>query len=167
MSRLRSILTLTAFSVLVIFGFFTPSSSAAELTLEEYERLRALDSSVLSPFCPGRLLKDCPSTAATELRNKIGKDIQVGKSDQEILSDLIAQYGESIRAAPLFQGFGITAWVVPMLFIVGGLILGVVWLRRRRAEQVADSSSQETGYPDIDAESRALVEREIHSTDNK
>lgn len=88
----------------------------------------------MSPFCPGRVLIDCPSPQAAELRAWIAAQEAAGRSRADVEAQLYAQFGDVILQAPKAQGFGLAAYAIPLLaFAAGG---GVVWLflrRQRRA----------------------------------
>lgn len=73
---------------------------------------------VLSPFCPGRALQDCPSKAASDLKLEIKSELEAGKSKEQVLDNLYKKFGDSIRAVPPFAGFGIFAWITPIVFLV-------------------------------------------------
>ena len=90
---------------------------------------------ILSPFCPGRSLQDCPSSQATDLKNEVRQLLEQGKSKSEIVELLIERYGENILAKPPVSGFGFLAWAVPFVFFVGGLIfvMRLVAQGRKRA----------------------------------
>jgi len=47
-----------------------------------------IENQVLSPYCPGRLLRDCPSSKASELKQSIRTDLSNGKSRNEIIENL-------------------------------------------------------------------------------
>jgi cytochrome c-type biogenesis protein CcmH/NrfF len=81
---------------------------------------------VVSPYCPGVTLHDCPSAAAVELRDKIETRVAAGATKAEVLDWLESEYGTTIKAAP--KGF--LAYVLPVLAIVAGL--GIVVLATRR-----------------------------------
>jgi len=89
---------------------------------------------LMSPFCPGRVLIDCPSPQAAELRAWIAAQEAAGRSRADVEAQLYAQFGDVILQAPKAQGFGLAAYAIPLLaFAAGG---GVVWLflrRQRRA----------------------------------
>ena len=85
----------------------------------------------MSPYCPGRLLKDCPSGQAFELKDKISARLQSGETTQAVVDDLINTFGDEIRAAPLAKGFGIVAWVAPGLFLLIGGLMIFIWLKSR------------------------------------
>ena len=84
---------------------------------------------VLSPFCPGRALQDCPSPNADRLRKEIKDQIESGESKEAVLEGLFKKYGDSISSVPRNQGFGRLAWMIPVIFFgIGALILGI-WIK--------------------------------------
>jgi cytochrome c-type biogenesis protein CcmH len=66
---------------------------------------------------------------------EIGRQIDDGKSKQEILDYFAATYGEQVLALPRKSGFSLTAWAVPFLAMgvgaVGASFLAWIWARRR------------------------------------
>jgi cytochrome c-type biogenesis protein CcmH/NrfF len=99
-------------------------SSVGKQEEELLKRSHELYQQVLSPFCPGRSLKD-------ELRSRL----QAGESQKEILDDVFAKFGDQYRAVPVFAGFGIFVWLVPIGFVVLGFAAAaaVAFGRRGRA----------------------------------
>lgn len=94
----------------------TPGATSREvprLAVEIYE-------SVLSPFCPGLLLSNCPSPSADSLRTAIAERVERGDTRAEIEAELYATYGESIRGAPKAEGLGLVAWLAPAVVLLGG-----------------------------------------------
>lgn len=119
------------------------AASAAEAqtrTQEEVSReALKLFNTVMSPYCPGALLADCTSSKAGVLRDKIRAELARGRDPQEIVDELIVDYGQQILGAPPMSGAGLAAWVLPFLVLVGGLWFIYSWLGQRRvavAEQV-------------------------------
>lgn len=105
----------------------------SKLTANERKIFNSVESNILSPFCPGRLLKDCPSSAARGLKSEIKKQVLSGRSPEEIIHVLTLQYGEDLRAAPSHSGFGLLAWYMPIAFLlIGGLIL-LRWIVSQKA----------------------------------
>ena len=97
-------------------------------------RAQEIYGQVMSPFCPGRLLTDCPTSEASALKNKIRDDLSAGKSEDEILSELFLKYGDRVRAAPKNEGFGRVAWAAPLFFLFLGLFAYLTWSSRGRRE---------------------------------
>jgi cytochrome c-type biogenesis protein CcmH/NrfF len=105
-------------------------------------------------------LNHCPHTECAfkaDARALIAKDAEEGKTDPAILQDLVDRYGEKVLAAPRPQGFNLTAWVLPGLGMLIGLIVAIAFVRRwrRPAPESADP------IPAVDEKLRARVEEEI------
>lgn len=116
------------------------------------DAMHAIAGEFMSPFCPGRLISDCPSSAASELKAKILSDLQSGKTRAEIEDQLIAQYGEAALAAPRFQGFGMASWLGPVVFLVLGLFGAFVWSRRMKVTPQDDAPLSEAERNRIEKE---------------
>ena len=85
---------------------------------------------IMSPYCPGVTLHDCPSDAAVALRDRIEGMAEQGMGRAEIIAVLEQEYGESIRAVPPASGTGLGAWLLPGLAALGGAVAGWLLLRR-------------------------------------
>jgi len=117
------ILALTALSLLWVQG-------ALAVTPEEADsQAHQIWGSVMSPFCAGRLLQDCPSSGAEELRVKIKEMLLEGSSNQQVMQFLYENYGDQIRSTPKQEGFGLLAWISPFIFLALGAVLIFFWIR--------------------------------------
>ena len=112
--------------------------------------------SVMSPFCPGRTLDDCPSSAASELRNKITDMLLAGKTEDQVVENLYALYGEQIRSVPKKEGFGLVAWIMPAVFLLGGLLILVIWISRTQSV-----TSKQLSEVTLDPKTEARIKAEI------
>jgi cytochrome c-type biogenesis protein CcmH len=103
---------------------------------QEQDRVTDLSRNIMSPFCPGLTLHDCPSDAAIELRQDILEMVQEGMSDEEIMNRLEQQYGPIISAVP-DDGRSWLVWGLPAAALLGGgalaYLAGRRWTSRRRA----------------------------------
>lgn len=106
---------------------------------------------VMSPACPGRLLIDCTSGEADQLRELVRQKIVQGQTKSQIIDDLVDMYGVSILASPPKKGFFLAAWALPFLAILYGivmLLLSVKALTRKKgatlpgANEVKEKSAQ-------------------------
>lgn len=77
---------------------------------------------VLSPFCPGRSLNDCPSSKAHELKLEMRQQLEQGVPPEVVVEDVVRRFGEQYRAVPQYAGFGKLVWLVPLGFLVGGAL---------------------------------------------
>lgn len=86
---------------------------------------------LMSPFCPGRTLADCPSEQAEELRGWIVEQEAAGRARKDVYDEIVAEYGDRVLQAPVPTGFGLAAYVIPVLLFVAGGGLVAVFLRRQ------------------------------------
>ena len=102
---------------------------------------------IMSPYCHGLTLDNCPTKGAAELRDQIRTWLMEGQSEDWILDELELQYGPSILGAPRMRGMGLVAWLVPPLFFVVGAIGVVVFLRRQTLsdEEETEETSVRSG----------------------
>lgn len=88
-------------------------------------------NNVMSPFCPGLTLHDCPSDASLELRERIVGWAEEGWSYERIIAELETEYGEdTIRATPPARGLGLLAWALPAVALTAGA--AIAFMRGRR-----------------------------------
>lgn len=83
---------------------------------------------LMSPYCPGRTLAECPSPAADELRLWILTQAAAGADRAEVEASLYARFGDQIRTTPKAEGWGLAAYVIPALafLVFGGIVLLVL-----------------------------------------
>ena len=91
---------------------------------------QALFREVMSPFCPGLTLADCPSPAAFTLRDEIEARLEKGESREAIVDELVARYGTQILADPSDTPIGAVVWGVPIA-LSALAALGLAWFLRR------------------------------------
>lgn len=145
---------------LFIFFAVTAGISATDLTPEQEASAQRLFGEVLSPYCPGRLLNDCPSGAASELKEKIRVKLKNGEGEDAVLEYLYDQFGEgALRSVPKAEGFGLVGWVVPGVFVLMGLLVLVRWLKASSAEMAAPHHPK----LDIDPELARRIEKDLES----
>lgn len=85
---------------------------------------------LMSPFCPGRTLSACPSPQADELRQWILFQALAGRTREDIERSLADRYGDVLLSTPRAEGWGLSAYMVPVgAFLIGGGF--VAWLLRR------------------------------------
>ncbi len=93
------------------------------------ERAYQLEIRLKCPFCVGESLADSQSGVARDLRVLIERRIAEGATDQEIIDEFVANYGESILLDPGGKRWGIALWALPVLLGAVG-VYAVVRLRR-------------------------------------
>jgi cytochrome c-type biogenesis protein CcmH len=116
----------------------------------------AVSHNVMSPFCPGLTLHDCPSDAATDLRARIEAWARSGRSQTEIMARLRAEYGPAIAASPEPSGRGLAAWLLPVAVVLAGAFVVTACVRRWSAP--APSSPRRRS---LSGDERARLDREL------
>jgi len=117
-----------------------------------------LAKQVMSPFCPGLALSECPSPQADQLRLWIIAQEQAGAGRAETEQRLYEVWGDQLRHSPRAQGIGILAYAVPgaAILLGGAIALGFLRRQSRRSGRGAEAAPA----PD-DSELAAMVDREI------
>lgn len=138
---MRRALLLLVGAICVSLVLADPRSCFAKPSPEQAQEVaESVSHQIMSPFCPGRLLSDCPSSGASDLKLEIQKNAESGMSSGEIVDQLAEKYGDEVRAVPGFSGFALLAWVVPCLFLGLGATVGLWWLWRNYADTVQEET---------------------------
>ena len=137
--------------------------SDAELDKRSYQ----LYQQVLSPFCAGRSLNDCPSSKAHDLKLQMRQRLAAGDSDEVILADFLKEFGEKYRAVPEYSGFGLFAWWMPIAFLALGAIVALRLAISKRGKEAMPGKelrdSSEISGPEraVSEELRREIEAEL------
>ncbi|MGH2748258.1 MAG: cytochrome c-type biogenesis protein [Actinomycetota bacterium] len=115
---------------------------------------------IMSPYCPGVTLHDCPSAEAITLRTRIEGWAEDGMSRATIMDRLVDEFGPSIRAAPPAEGAGLLAWVLPGLAVIAGGTIAFLaarrWNARPPSEDVAVRTLSDDDRNRLEADLRNL-----------
>ncbi len=90
-----------------------------------------LERELMSPYCPGRSLVECPSQKATDLRLWIQGQERQGVPREQVEQELFRRYGDTLLHAPRAEGFGLWAYLVPAAALLAGGAFVAVFLRRQ------------------------------------
>ena len=138
-------------------GVSAATAAEGEAAAEPEGWAYKISHDLMSPFCPGRTLSACPSPQADELRMWVIVQEASGRSREDVEAELYERYGEVLRAAPLAEGFGLTAYAFPVIaFLAGGVVVAVFLRRQTRA--VADPAPS---APASDPELESAIDREL------
>lgn len=146
---------MTRLAVLVAALLLGAAPAAAAAAPEDVAN--AVAQEVMSPYCPGVTLHDCPSSSAQEMRAEIVAWAEDGMTKEQILDRLEGEFGPSIRAVPAAEGAGLLAWLLPGAAVLAGTVLAVV-LARRWARRPAAPAAPAVEIP---AEAGARLNAEL------
>jgi cytochrome c-type biogenesis protein CcmH len=109
------------------------------------QRTYEVASQLRCPACNGETVAEASTPIAQEMRAVIRQKLQAGESEQQVLADFRASYGDAILAAPPTTGFSVFIWLGPWLMLLLGLVVVVGAAREWRAAKptTADESEDE------------------------
>lgn len=124
--------------VLAVVVLLAPGGAGAVAQPAPRQQAADLARALMSPFCPGKLLADCTSSQAFELRDVITARLTRGDTVAAVKADLVRQYGRGILGAPEAQGVGLLVWILPALIGVATAAgIGLKVARATRASLAA------------------------------
>lgn len=118
----------------------------------------AVAQEVMSPYCPGVTLHDCPSSSAQEMRAEITRWARDGMTKEDIITRLEDEFGSSIRAVPRGGG-GVFAWLLPAAALLGGAAAALVLARRWSLRRPDPPPPASTASPEATARLTAELDR--------
>ena len=113
------------------------------------ERKAHLASELRCPTCRGQSVRDSDAPAAAAIRAEIGRRVDEGQSDEEILAYVDGKFPESLRLTPPASGLGALVWALPVVALVAAVAGLAVAFRRWQADPLPAPTDDD----------RALVER--------
>ncbi|HXT24302.1 MAG TPA: cytochrome c-type biogenesis protein CcmH [Candidatus Eisenbacteria bacterium] len=78
-----------------------------------------------------------PCDTAKSMLKEIDAHVAQGKSDEQALQAMITEYGPLAYLEPPKSGFGLVAWLMPILYLLGGTGLVIVIMKRWRKRPAA------------------------------
>lgn len=121
-----------------------------------------LNSSFMSPYCPGSSLRDCGSGQAQLLRERIRGWVAEGRTEAWITDQMVEEFGESVLGAPRFEGFNITLWLFPVAALLAGLALLVHFVRRQQRLSLVGATAPTEG-PAPEGGRREQLEQQVEA----
>jgi len=113
------------------------AATAPPLLAAEPPRAADLEAELVCPVCE-TTLDQSNAPVAERMKLFIRERIAAGDSEQEIKDALVAQFGPGVLATPPKGGFGLLAWLVPIVALLAGAIATAVlvrsWAHRREEE---------------------------------
>ena len=106
-----------------------------------------------------------PCGTAKAMLKEIDGHIAQGKTDDQIMQAMIAEYGQRAYVEPPKTGFGLVAWLMPILYLLGGTGMVIVVMKRWRKRPAVVAATPGAGAgirvsPEQLARARELAQRE-------
>ena len=139
---MRAALAVVAFALAMLPTFVR--ADAAD------DAVRRIALQLQCPVCEGETVADSPSGLAADMRSVIRTKVTAGESDQQILDEFVASYGDGILTEPPKRGISLGVWVGPVVGVLLGSILVIAVLKAWRRPTAAVSPA--TLEPDVSDE---------------
>lgn len=105
---------------------------AAEPTGEQ--RVENLSAAIKCPFCNGESLADSGSSVAGDYRELIADRVAAGATDDEILEEFAANFGDSYILDGSANQWTVALWAIPVALLIGGMV-AIAMMRKSSATQ--------------------------------
>jgi len=148
MTRVRHIAFLSVLVAFAIGPLWTAqvaaqSARAKEIGMHLKCMCKGCDMTAGGCAHPGGAFSGPCDTAKAELR-EIDEHLAKGESQQQIIDAFVREYGTIVYVEPPKHGFGLVAWLMPVFYVVVGLTLVVLvvrkWARRKPAAATSAAS---------------------------
>jgi len=97
-----------------------------------------LEAELVCPVCE-TTLDQSNAPVAERMKTFLRVRIAAGDSEQQIKDALVAEFGPGVIAEPPAGGFGLLAWLLPLVAVAGAAVVVAVlirrWTRRSPAER--------------------------------
>jgi cytochrome c-type biogenesis protein CcmH len=118
---------------------------------EQLQRYKTLIYELRCLVCQNQNLADSSAGLAGDLRREVHRMILEGKSNDDIVDFMVARYGDFVLYRPPLKAKTVLLWSAPFVLGVGGVVLLLLQLRRRRMAQTAPVTLSEDERARLDA----------------
>ncbi|MGB2953260.1 MAG: cytochrome c-type biogenesis protein [Gaiellaceae bacterium] len=126
---------------------------------ERHPTLNELENEIICPVCKPETLAQSDAPVAQRMKQQISRWIAQGDTKSQIENKLVANFGESVLAAPPKKGFNLLVWWLPIAGVVAGAaVLSALAWRWSRSREPAPAAP---GAPHLDPELEQRVDQEL------
>lgn len=142
MALIRLILTLT---LLVMAS----GAVAGGIELREFDdpvkekRYHDLTASMRCPLCENQAINDSDAPISADMRDRVYRLLEDGRSDTEIINHMVQRFGEYILYNPRLESRTYLLWGLPFALVLLGAVIVVLMVRARRHASAKALSAEE------------------------
>jgi len=140
--------------VLAQFGY---SQRAKEIGMHLKCMCRGCDMSAGGCAHPGGSFSG-PCDTAKGMLKEVDQHLAKGESEQQIVDAFVAEYGSIVYVEPPKKGFGLVAWLMPIVYSIVGLGILVFVVRKWALRPPSTASAGPTPAAHSDALERARAQ---------
>ncbi len=106
-------------------------------------RYRGLIAELRCLVCQNQNLADSNAELAQDMRRQTYEMVQNGSSNEEIVTFMVQRYGDFVLYSPPFRPSTALLWIGPFIIFVVGVVILLIFIRRRNKEPEVELSSAE------------------------
>jgi cytochrome c-type biogenesis protein CcmH len=153
--------------ILVLFAVLTGVITLAlvamrggDAHLSQAQQVQQIAAGLHCPICKDLSVADSPAPLAQQMREEIAQKLRAGESADQIRADFVAAYGDSVLMSPPRRGLSATAYFLPAIVIVVGVVIALMLVRRwvRRGE---DGPTDDEAPSPLSASQRRAVQKAV------
>jgi cytochrome c-type biogenesis protein CcmH len=152
------------FVFIMLFGF--QSLSVADEGKNIDDQTKELSYLLMCPVCQGQSVGESNSNLAHDMRDIIRKQLEAGRSKEEVLAYFVSSYGESILSSPPPKGINWLLWLLPGVGIILGGIGITLYLLKAQKEDKNEGSQKINTQAKMDNEYMKRIEEELKDSDS-
>lgn len=126
-------------------------------------RAREISTELRCVVCQNQSIDDSDAELARDLRLLVRERLVAGDTDEEVVSYIVARYGDFVLLRPPWQPNTYALWLAPPLMAFAIATLAVMFFRAYQRRRIAGQGPDPLS-PDDRAELDALVERVAATT---
>lgn len=96
-------------------------------------RARSISKNLRCLVCQNQSIDDSDAALAKDLRLLVRNQIVSGKSNEKIISDIVARYGDFVLLKPPVNQKTLILWFSPVLILLSGGIGLYIYFRKRKS----------------------------------
>lgn len=101
-------------------------------TEQQQQQYKKMIDELRCLVCQNQNLADSNAELALDLRNKVARMIQQGKTDQEIIDYMVARYGDFVLYRPPFKAQTLLLWLGPFIILGVGFVVLISYVRKQK-----------------------------------
>lgn len=126
------------------------------------DEVNAVAKQLFCPTCENTPVDTCPTQTCSDWRAEIRQQLAEGRSEDEILAYFADYYGSDVLANPPQEGFGLVAWVLPIIVVITAVV-GFGWYFYHLHQQ--GQTAPTTPVPETNTNTNTAVDSAHPTTD--
>jgi cytochrome c-type biogenesis protein CcmH len=130
------------------------------------DQVKEISYLLMCPVCQGQSVGESNSNLAHDMRDIVRKQLEEGKSKEEVLAYFVNSYGESILASPPPKGINWLLWLLPGAAIVFGGLGITLFLYKSQSNKNEEKDTSPHTKPEVNDDYIKRIEEELEKDDS-